>query len=192
MSSYHHGNLRAALLARAAEVIAADGIEALSLRGLARDIGVSPAAPSRHFNGRVDLLASLAATGYREATEIVLAVSKDDDPRPRPAIMAEAFVAWTQDNPALFAAISHPDVARHADAALIDALRHFADALRVAITTAQAEGWRKDQDPEVLLHFALAAIRGLTINLSDPQFLAMAGAPTDEQIVRVIERMFAD
>ena len=50
--AYHHGNLREALLERAAELSAESGVEALSLRGLARERGVSPAAPSAHFADR--------------------------------------------------------------------------------------------------------------------------------------------
>ena len=53
---YHHGDLRAALIARAAEVVVADGVGALSLRELARDLGVSHGAPSRHFPDKQALL----------------------------------------------------------------------------------------------------------------------------------------
>ncbi|MFJ5637386.1 TetR/AcrR family transcriptional regulator [Streptomyces goshikiensis] len=62
--SYHHGNLRAALLERAVAVLTASGAEGLSLRGLARDLGVSHAAPSRHFRDRQALLDALAVSGF--------------------------------------------------------------------------------------------------------------------------------
>ncbi|MFG2712844.1 TetR/AcrR family transcriptional regulator [Streptomyces goshikiensis] len=62
--SYHHGNLRAALLERAEAVLTASGAEGLSLRGLARDLGVSHAAPSRHFRDRRALLDALAVSGF--------------------------------------------------------------------------------------------------------------------------------
>ncbi|MFD3555838.1 TetR/AcrR family transcriptional regulator [Streptomyces goshikiensis] len=62
--SYHHGNLRAALLERAEAVLTASGVEGLSLRGLARDLGVSHAAPSRHFRDRRALLDALAVSGF--------------------------------------------------------------------------------------------------------------------------------
>ncbi|MFD8991606.1 TetR/AcrR family transcriptional regulator [Streptomyces goshikiensis] len=62
--SYHHGNLRAALLERAEAVLTASGAEGLSLRGLARDLGVSHAAPSRHFRDRQALLDALAVSGF--------------------------------------------------------------------------------------------------------------------------------
>ena len=61
---YHHGDLRAALIARAAEVVVADGVGALSLRELARDLGVSHGAPSRHFPDKQALLDALALDGF--------------------------------------------------------------------------------------------------------------------------------
>ena len=61
---YHHGNLRVALLARAVEVVDERGAADLSLRELARDVGVSHAAPRRHFADRQALLDALAVEGF--------------------------------------------------------------------------------------------------------------------------------
>ncbi|MBI9113402.1 TetR/AcrR family transcriptional regulator [Sanguibacter suaedae] len=61
---YHHGDLRAVLLSEAASVVAADGPDALTLRGLARRAGVSHAAPAHHFRDRRGLLTALATEGF--------------------------------------------------------------------------------------------------------------------------------
>lgn len=61
---YHHGDLRAALLTRAEETLRERGPAALSLRELARDLGVSHAAPSRHFKDKQALLDALALDGF--------------------------------------------------------------------------------------------------------------------------------
>lgn len=61
---YHHGNLRAAVLDRAAVVIAAEGPYTLSLRSLAADLGVSHTAPRHHFGSREGVLSALAAEGF--------------------------------------------------------------------------------------------------------------------------------
>src|SRR4051794_30188014 len=61
---YHHGNLRAALLETAAQMVDERGVEALSLRELAREVGVSHAAPRRHFADRRALLDALAQDGF--------------------------------------------------------------------------------------------------------------------------------
>lgn len=61
---YHHGNLRAALLARAESTVRERGVQALSLRELAREVGVSHGAPRRHFPDRQALLDALAESGF--------------------------------------------------------------------------------------------------------------------------------
>ena len=62
--TYHHGDLRAALLDQAERTLRDRGEAALSLRELARDLGVSHAAPSRHFRDRRALLDALALVGF--------------------------------------------------------------------------------------------------------------------------------
>jgi AcrR family transcriptional regulator len=64
MSTYHHGDLRAALLQAAGEILEKEGLAALSLREAARQAGVSHNAPYRHFPDRDSLLAALAAEGF--------------------------------------------------------------------------------------------------------------------------------
>ncbi len=61
---YHHGNLRPALIAQAERTLREQGLEALSLRELARQAGVSHAAPRRHFANRHALLDALAESGW--------------------------------------------------------------------------------------------------------------------------------
>jgi AcrR family transcriptional regulator len=63
-SSYHHGELRAALLRAAGRLLEKQGLAALSLREVARCAGVSHNAPYRHFPDRDSLLAALAAAGF--------------------------------------------------------------------------------------------------------------------------------
>ncbi len=66
MSAYHHGDLSAQLMALAIDHIERAGTEKLSLRALAREAGVSPAAPFRHFPTKQCLLAALATRGFRQ------------------------------------------------------------------------------------------------------------------------------
>jgi AcrR family transcriptional regulator len=63
--SYHHGDLRAALLAAAERELAANGVESFTLRGCARRAGVSHAAPAHHFPD-VRLLTEMAIMGFQE------------------------------------------------------------------------------------------------------------------------------
>jgi AcrR family transcriptional regulator len=69
MAGYHHGDLREAILAGSASVIEREGIEALSLRAVAADIGVSHTAFRRHFGSREGVLNALAVQGSRILAE---------------------------------------------------------------------------------------------------------------------------
>ncbi|MGV0641921.1 TetR/AcrR family transcriptional regulator [Mycolicibacterium sp. XJ2546] len=64
-ASYHHGDLKAVILAQAADLVAERGADGISLRELARAAGVSHAAPAHHFADRRGLFTALAAEGWR-------------------------------------------------------------------------------------------------------------------------------
>ncbi len=63
--TYHHGDLRAVILSEAAKLVAERGAGAVSLRELAREAGVSHAAPAHHFTDRRGLFTALATEGFR-------------------------------------------------------------------------------------------------------------------------------
>ena len=71
MAPYHHGNLRAEILAAATGVIARDGVDALSLRAIAKDLGVSHTAFRRHFGSREGVLNALAVQGNQLLAEVL-------------------------------------------------------------------------------------------------------------------------
>ena len=65
-SPYHHGALRDALLEAAERVLERDGLSGLTLRAVAREAGVSHAAPTHHFGDLTGLVSELAAIGFRQ------------------------------------------------------------------------------------------------------------------------------
>ena len=69
---YHHGNLRQTLLAAARQMIAAEGIESLSLRKLADKVGVSRTAAYHYFDDKNDLLCAIASDGFRQWQQLVM------------------------------------------------------------------------------------------------------------------------
>ncbi|HWE90171.1 MAG TPA: TetR/AcrR family transcriptional regulator [Pseudonocardiaceae bacterium] len=77
---YHHGDLRAALLDRAEQTIREKGLAALSLRELARDLGVSNAAPSRHFKDKQALLDAVALAGFERLLALQAAAQRSGRP----------------------------------------------------------------------------------------------------------------
>jgi AcrR family transcriptional regulator len=69
-AAYHHGDLKSALVAAALAAVETGGAEAVSLRELAAQLGVSRAAPYRHFADRDALLAAVAARGFEDLFEV--------------------------------------------------------------------------------------------------------------------------
>lgn len=100
---YHHGNLRTALLERAEEVLRERGAQALSLRELARDVGVSHGAPRRHFPDRQALLDALAEDGFaRLGAQLRAAVDEaGDEFEDRLRATARAYVEFATRDAAL-------------------------------------------------------------------------------------------
>ena len=99
---YHHGNLRTALLAQAEQTVRERGVQELSLRELARGLGVSHGAPRRHFPDRQALLDALAEAGFeRLGAELRSAVDgAGDDFQARLQATASAYVRFATDDAA--------------------------------------------------------------------------------------------
>jgi len=74
---YHHGNLRATLVAHGVKLLAKQGIDGLSLRTLARQAGVSPAAPYRHFRTAGALAEAIAIEGFERLGASMAATVRD-------------------------------------------------------------------------------------------------------------------
>lgn len=167
--TYHHGNLRHVLLDRAANVIAEQGIEVLSLRALARDIGVSHAAPSRHFRDKADLLRALATEGNRRLVAYVLAAADatGTDPLVRYNALGQAYIRFSLEFPAYYRTITHPEVAAEADDELHRSREHWHDIIANAAREAQAAGWLPDEDVEDIMIFSIATVRGVAAMLRD-------------------------
>ncbi|MDT0469571.1 TetR/AcrR family transcriptional regulator [Streptomyces gibsoniae] len=100
--TYHHGDLRAACLRAARELLEEDGSAALSLRAVARRAGVSPTAPYRHYADRDALVSAVAAQGYRELAEYLAAAHPSPTTPDELAAVAVAYVRFALDRPALF------------------------------------------------------------------------------------------
>jgi AcrR family transcriptional regulator len=100
---YHHGNLRSVLLAHAERALSERGAGELSLRELAREAGVSHAAPRRHFRDKQALLDALAEDGFeRLRKEIEAAIGSAGKPfRKRLTAFARTYVGFATQHAAL-------------------------------------------------------------------------------------------
>jgi AcrR family transcriptional regulator len=101
--TYHHGNLRDALIAAGIFLLDTQGADALSLRGAARLAGVSPAAPGHHFQDKRGMLAAIATKGFEQLTAKrleMLAMDMSAEERLRALMLG--YVLFAIERPALF------------------------------------------------------------------------------------------
>ena len=99
---YHHGELRSALVEAAAVAVEAGGPEAVSLRELVKALGVSTAAPYRHFADRRALLAEVAALGFEQLNHDYETAAQDPDPRTALRETARVYLGLAFRRPGLF------------------------------------------------------------------------------------------
>jgi AcrR family transcriptional regulator len=100
---YHHGDLKAALVDGAIDLIAERGLRGFSLAELSRRLGVTVAAPYRHFADRDELLAAVAVRALHAFADALAARSGDQDPpEQRLAAMASGYVRFAAEQRALF------------------------------------------------------------------------------------------
>lgn len=121
--TYHHGHLRAALIEAAAEAVASHGVAALSLRALARELGVSHTAPRHHFTDKRGLLTALAADGYARLAERLFAAGEDF------LGAGVAYVRFAIENPGHFAVMYQPELVDEEDTDLQAARGRTGEAL---------------------------------------------------------------
>ena len=100
---YHHGDLSRALVLAGRRILESQGIAALSLRAVAREAGVSPAAPYHHFKDKGELLDAVAEEGWRElGASIVRARREAASPGKAVTEIGVAYVCFARANPALY------------------------------------------------------------------------------------------
>ena len=101
-TTYHHGDLRAALIRAAEEIIVQGGIEGFSLRAAALRAGVSQSAPAHHFGSAKGLLTEVALLAYERLGEYLERAGHSDDPAADMRAVSLAFVRFAVDHPGHF------------------------------------------------------------------------------------------
>lgn len=186
---YHHGNLRAALLDAAERGLREYGADRLALRDLAREIGVSHAAPRRHFPNRQALFDALAETGFVRldtALRTALAGTDDDFPARVRAAMT-AYLRFATDNAALldlmYTSKHRPDAAR-----IVKAAEAPFGLMNDLVIEGQEQGALQAGAPErigIVLFATLQGIASITNgNIVEPELLDGLVDTAAEQFLR--------
>ena len=152
---YHHGDLRSALVGAAISLLDAGDKSDFSLREAARAVGVTVNATYRHFANKEDLMAAVAAEGFRRFTaDLINGAADKADPYQRLLGSGHAYVAFARSHPALFrlmfgrfSASHHGEELALAAGAAYQALKtgvaalHDLDVESAEVEMAATKGW---------------------------------------------------
>jgi AcrR family transcriptional regulator len=150
---YHHGDLRAALIAAAEQLVVERGVDGFTLREAARRAGVSPAAPAHHFKDMRGLLTAVALLGFRDFAAVLEEADTrgGKDPQLRLREQGAAYVAFALQYPGRFLLMFRHDKhdrenaefsaeARRAYRVLEDAVRAATGTPPDAVLPAEGQG----------------------------------------------------
>jgi AcrR family transcriptional regulator len=160
---YHHGDLRSALIAEARRELEAVGVHDMSLRQLARAVGVSEAAPSRHFDGKMGLLAAIAASGFQDLIALRRqALDRIEGKLARAYEMMRIYVTFAQEHKGLFDLMIGPRVVRKTDyTELAEAANESFELFAASVRDyAREYGWASS-DMGLVTHAAWSVEHGL-------------------------------
>ena len=173
-SSYHHGNLRPALVEAALEIIADKGVSGLTMRSVGQYVGVSHAAPYRHFKDKEAILAAVATEGFngmRDAMTLERDAVDPSDLTGRMAACGRAYIHFAVRHPSHYRVMFGPatrNKMRHPE--LLGASLEAFGILLNGIEEARAAGLLRDLPTIELGIVAWSQAHGLSMLLIDDQF----------------------
>ena len=145
-TSYHHGNLRTAVLDAAHKLMKVEGIQAITLRRLAKEVGVSQNAPYSHFKDKAALLDALAVEGFQGLIQNMRHVAGESKTASKHLqAIGKAYVDYALSNPELFQLMFNSQPSSKPSS---DELQHISSEsfqiLNNAVERVQAEGETKE------------------------------------------------
>lgn len=156
--TYHHGDLREALLQAAERVINRDGLERFTLRACAREAGVSHAAPAHHFQDMVGLASTLATRAFEKLSGLMdrYAMEAVPDPRAMLPAMGVAYIDFALRHPGLYRLMFRIEALDAEDPVLKKAANECHDRLARAVAAVLQEGSHPAPEAHVREMAALA------------------------------------
>jgi AcrR family transcriptional regulator len=163
--TYYHGDLRRDLLDEALALVGRQGPSAVSLRSLARRLGVSHAAPANHFPDKASLFTAIAVEGFRLLAAAIedgaARLGPDATARQRFRAAGQAYTSFALTHPAHFAVMWQRDLLHQDAPDLAAAADTTFELLLAGVRDAQAEGWAPGADPRTVALLAWSVVHGL-------------------------------
>jgi AcrR family transcriptional regulator len=161
---YHHGDLKVALLDAVEQVVRERGVGQVSLRAVARQVGVTHAASAHHFENKAGLLTAFATQGYLQLAGSVLAAIDEAQPIDGPAVLeavGRGYVRFALANPGRFEVMFRLDLLNAGDPDFAAASEGAYSLLVSTIARCQSEGSLGKNDPELVAVSAWSVVHGL-------------------------------
>ncbi len=167
--TYHHGNLRQALLDAAMEVVGERGVEGLTLREVARRAGVSHAAPYHHFEDKGAMVSALAIGGFERFTAALTEARDRTHGSHLDRIRAQgaAYVRFAFDEPDRFKLMWRPELRDPEDLEVDEVGRRSYRVLVEEVERGQRAGEVREGNAGELSLAAWSAVHGLSMILVD-------------------------
>lgn len=192
---YHHGDLKRVLVETALGMLRDGEGWQFTLREVARRAGVSHAAPYKHFTDKAALLAELAAQGYHQLREELLAAlgRKGKTARSEILAVAKAYVNFGLANPSLYRLMFSTEIDKSRYSDLRGASFATFEVLLDILTRGQRAGALKTSSPQGQAAACWALVHGLTILELDRQLLPekVGSKPIDEALMTLLEGLDA-
>ena len=168
---YHHGDVPRALMDAALESIRQNGVERLSLRALARDIGISQTAPYRHFKDKTHLLVKLAAEGFYELASRKLHTQRTTYSEENLIEVGIAYVEFAKEYPEQYKLMFGSSIENRRDhQELMDASHTAFACILEQVEEGIKTGFLIEQDPEILAKSCWTTVHGIASLLIDGFF----------------------
>ena len=171
-NSYHHGDLRNALLVAGEQLLVTRGVAALSLREVAKLTGVSHAAPYRHFRDKAALMQALAESGFERLHAVISAAAAriPHDPELKLVEAGVAYVHLAVRNPALIQLMFAAGPGQAEDGPTRRAALPVFAPLVAIVKSGIETGVFRDREPRELALVAWTSMHGLALLLVTGQF----------------------
>ena len=161
--TYHHGDLRNALLAAALALVEEDGLEGLSLRKVAARVGVSHAAPEHHFPTLRHLMNAMAIAGFELFTQSIAdeRVAAPNTPDQQMRAAARGYLGYARAHPALFRLMFTSNLLDWSDPVLQEkaGLGHM-QLVEICVPAAEFMGLRTDEERRALESLVWSQVHG--------------------------------
>ena len=181
------------LIQVAETVLAEEGLEALSLRQVARRAGLSHGAPLRHFPSLSALRSEVAARGFQQLEEAIAKAGAQlppgSDPLARLALAGRAYVEMAVANPDLFALMFRPELLDQERPAFVQHSIAAFDQLVQGVRAAQDAGFHPGRDTRILAGAVWAAVHGLATLWAQGAFAVPTGASLEQALSTTLSLM---